>query len=257
LAGTIKTFGGDVAIAARDGIILGDGANTTSGTFGIIARRDGASGGTQTYDTAGYGGRILFDADSDRNGVGSFVMYGGSFVGTTSNAHLIDATGNIGAYGSAKVAVGVIAADVELANTASIKLNYDATASAGAPYGGGDIAFLPTTTGDIRIGNFSSAAPHFTLDNAELKRIILPANGATNCGTGQEGCRLWIGGAGIPNDPIAGALPNTIRNIKLDQADFTFNGTTVVPKRVHLVTATGDINDLGNGAGYYGAKAGT
>jgi filamentous hemagglutinin family protein len=256
LAGTIKTFGGDVAIAARDGIILGDGANTTSGTFGIIARRDGASGGTQTYDTAGYGGRILFDADSDRNGVGSFVMYGGSFVGTTSNAHLIDATGNIGAYGSAKVAVGVIAADVELANTASIKLNYDATASAGAPYGGGDIAFLPTTTGDIRIGNFSSAAPHFTLDNAELKRIILPANGATNCGTGQEGCRLWIGGAGIPNDPIAGALPNTIRNIKLDQADFTFNGTTVVPKRVHLVTATGDINDLGNGAGYYGAKAG-
>ncbi|MBI5900474.1 MAG: filamentous hemagglutinin N-terminal domain-containing protein, partial [Rhodocyclales bacterium] len=256
LAGTIKTFGGDVAIAARDGIVLGDGVNTTSGSFGIIARRDGASGGTQTYDTAGYGGRILFDADNDRNGVGSFVMYGGSFVGTTSNAHLIDATGNIGAYGSAKVAVGVIAADVELANTATIKLNYDATATAGAPYGGGDIAFLPTTTGDIRVGNFASATPHFTLDNAELKRIILPAAGASACGTGQEGCRLWIGGTGIPNDPIAGALPNTIRNIKLDQADFTFNGTTVVPKRVHLVTATGDINDLGNGAGYYGAKAG-
>lgn len=257
LAGAIKTFGGDVVVSARDGITLGDGVNTTPGSFGINARRDGAAGSTQTYDTAGNGGRILLDADSNRDGVGNFIMNHGAFIGTTSSAHLLDASGNIGAYGSAKVAVGIIAADVELAGTATIKLNYDATASAGAPFGGGDIAFLPTATGEIRLGNYSTLATHFTLDNAELTRIFLPANGASNCGTGQEGCRLWIGNSGVPNDPIAGVLPHTTQNIKLDQADFTLNGATTVPKRVHLSIASGgDINDAGSGAGYFGVKAG-
>lgn len=256
-AGAIKTFGGDVVIAAANGVSIGDGEHTTPGSFGINARGDGATGSTQTYDTSvSGGGRVLLDADLDRNGIGTFRMYGGAFVGTTSTAHLLDASGNVGAYGSAKVAVGVIAADVDLNSTAAIRLNYDATATPGAPYGGGDIGFLPTnTSGDIHIGNFATYGGAFTLDNTELSRIFLPGGGSTGCGTGQEGCRLWIGGVGLPNDPLAGPLPATSQNIKLDQADFTINGSsTGIGKRVHITTdSSHDINDLNTA---YGAKAG-
>jgi hypothetical protein len=164
LAGTIKTFGGDVAIAARDGIILGDGVPTRlPGTFGIIARRDGASGGTQTYDTAGYGGRILFDADSDRNGVGTFCH-----VRRVVRRHHQQRASDRrhGQHRRVRLGNGRGWGDRSRRRAGEHRFHQAQLRrhgkSAGAPYGGGDIAFLPTTTGDIRIGNFlERSAPHF------------------------------------------------------------------------------------------------
>ncbi|MDP2823304.1 MAG: filamentous hemagglutinin N-terminal domain-containing protein [Sulfuritalea sp.] len=251
VAGAIRTYGGNVVIAAKDHLFIGDGVNVTSGTFGINARRDGASGGTQTYDTAGYGGRILLDADNDRNSVGTFTLRDGGFVGTTSTAHLLDASGNFNPSGS--VAIGIIAADVSIAGTASIKLNTNATVTAGAPYGGGDIGLIPTNS--VGLGTYGGAG--FTLDNTELSRIFMPSAGAASCGTGQEGCRIWIGNVAAAVDPLVGALPVTNWNIVASQADFSLNGAIATPKRVQLST-TGTVNDAGTGAygGYFGVKAG-
>lgn len=238
VGGAIKSYGGDVVLGANSGVTIGSGG-------GINARRDGI-GGTQTADSSD-GGRILIDADNDRNSSGAFVMSGGAFVGTSNKSHLLGPDGN---FGGAGAAIGIIASDVQIDPTATIKLNYDSSVAYG---GGGDIGFLPTNS--VGLGTFVGAG--FTLDNTELSRIIMPSSGSANCGTGAEGCRIWIGSATAFNDPRVGALPQTNWNITTSEADFSRNASNIAPKRVHLST-TGQIDDAGVGAyaGYYGAKAG-
>lgn len=252
LAGVIKTYGGDVALKARDGVAVGHAYYASLGSSGIInARVDGAAANEATSYT-GTAGRILINADTDSNG-GIFKMYGGSLITTTSKAHLVDSTGSIGAYGS--LAFGVVASDIDINTTeyggAYIRLNQ--YTGSGAQYGGGDIGFAPSTNGLVALGSYGGV---FSLDNAELARILMPRAGATNCGTGQEGCRIWIGNPGIPADSNF-TVPATTSNFVVNQADFTSNDGSLTPKRVHLTTS-GIIDDAGVGTygGYYGAKAG-
>ena len=252
--GGVNSYGGLVVFSAANGITVGDGVNTT--LVGINARRDGVSG-SQLFDSAGYGGRILLDADSDRNGSGTLSLSYGAGIGTTSNAHLFNSSGSFNPYGS--VAIGIIAADLSISSGATIKLNYDATATPGAPYGGGDIGILPTTGGTIALGNLGGygGAGNFRLDNPELTRIFLPSG--SSCGTSSEGCRIWIGKSpGAPTDPTFLPLPATTQAIVADQADFSLNGASLTGKRVQLNTSQ-TINDAGTGAygGYFGIKAGS
>lgn len=250
LAGGIRTYGGDVVIAGDTGVTLGDGTNTTAGTFGINTRRDGLLGGTQDADAEGYGGRILIDADNDRNGAGTFTMNAGVFIGTTNQSRMLNAAGSF--HENSAVAIGIIAADVAINNTATIKLNTNSSVAYG---GGGDIGFLPTSNGAVVLGNDYGGS--FTLDNTELTRILMPNAATGSCGTGQQGCRIWIGNTGVADDPLVGALPITNQNIVVNQADFTLNGEVQVAKRVQLST-TGTVNDAGTGAvgDYFGIKAG-
>lgn len=252
LAGVIKTYGGDVALKARNGVAIGHSYYGYYGTSGIInARIDGAAANAATSYT-GTAGRILINADTDGNG-GLFKMYGGSVITTVSKAHLVDSTGNIGAYGS--LAFGVVASDIDINTTeyggAYIRLNQQ---QSGGGYGGGDIGFAPSTSGVVALGSYGGAS--FSLDNAELARILMPRAGAANCGTGQEGCRTWIGNPGMVVDSNF-TVPATTSDFVLNEANFTSNDGTLTPKRIQLTTS-GTVNDANVGVygGYYGIKAG-
>ncbi len=232
--GGIATYGGDALLKGSMGVALGDGTNfayVNATTSNIGSGADSAPGG-----------RIVVDA-----GTGVLTMNAQSHLETSSQAHLLDANGNSTGF----PAIGIKAGDVNIAAGASIKLNY----TSGTAYGGGDLGFIPTSTGAIGLGNYGGGS--FTLDNGELSRLFLPAAGASNCGTAEQGCRIWIGNLGTAPDPLMGTLPLTYQPIIADQANFTLNGTTAMPKRVQLST-NGSINDAGTGAvgGYYGAQAG-
>ncbi|MBI4983921.1 MAG: filamentous hemagglutinin N-terminal domain-containing protein [Rhodocyclales bacterium] len=238
LHGGIATRGGFATLRGA-GVTIGDGIQSTN--VGINATTDFLTGASATPDSAP-GGRILIDA-----GAGTFTLASGANIGTSNQSTLLDTNGNLSASGG--VAIGIKAGDAMIAG--GIKLNYT---TGGSAYGGGDLGFLPTSA-SIGLGNYGGAS--FTLDNAELSHLYLPAGNNTACATGAIGCRIWIGNRNA-TDPLLGSLPVTSQAIIVDQANFDFNNAVALPKRVHLST-TGTVNDAGTGAvgGYYGAQAGS